>query len=125
MREGRASIADTKQYSCTNCPNPVASPTSTITYTVTALLQNQCIQTDEVTVSVLTDSDIDAGEDITVCAGFPVTLNGSYPFGTSLFLLKVSDETMSKDSSLYRQDRKEDVDKSGRLGDSQYENQGV
>lgn len=72
--------------SCTNCPNPVASPTSTITYTVTALLQNQCIQTDEVTVSVLTDSDIDAGEDITVCAGFPVTLNGSYPFGTSEWL---------------------------------------
>lgn len=69
--------------SCTNCPNPIASPTTTTTYTVTAMLQNQCLQTDEVTVSVLTDSDIDAGEDITVCAGFPVTLNGSFPSGTS------------------------------------------
>lgn len=72
--------------SCTNCPNPIASPTSTITYTVTSLLQNQCIQTDEVTVSVLTDSDVDAGEDITICVGFPVTINGSYPGGTSEWL---------------------------------------
>lgn len=69
--------------SCTNCPNPIASPSSTITYTVTSLLQNQCIQTDEVTVTVLTDSDVDAGADVTVCSGFPITLNGSYPGGTS------------------------------------------
>ena len=72
--------------SCTNCPNPSASPTSTITYTVTSLLQNQCSQTDEVTVTVLTESDIDAGEDMTVCIGYPVTLNGSYPGGTSEWL---------------------------------------
>jgi gliding motility-associated-like protein len=72
--------------SCTNCPNPVASPTTTTTYTVTALLQNQCIQTDEVTVSVLTKLDIDAGDDLKVCAGDSVTMNGSYPSGTSEWL---------------------------------------
>lgn len=69
--------------SCTNCPNPIASPTSTITYTVTALLQDQCIQTDEVTVFVFTESDVYAGEDVTICVGFPVTINGSYTSGTS------------------------------------------
>ena len=38
--------------SCTNCPDPVASPTVTTTYTVTGMLPTGCTKTDEVTVTV-------------------------------------------------------------------------
>jgi gliding motility-associated-like protein len=37
---------------CTNCPNPVVSPTKTTTYTVTAKDVNGCIAADEVTVII-------------------------------------------------------------------------
>ena len=38
--------------SCTNCPNPVASPSVTTTYTVTSNLSSSCPNTDMVQVSV-------------------------------------------------------------------------
>ena len=71
--------------SCDDCLDPVASPDSTTTYTVTALTAGQCTVTDEVTVNVLTEDDIDAGEDFEICEGVVTTLAGSYPFGTSVW----------------------------------------
>lgn len=40
--------------SCTSCADPIASPTSTTTYTVTATDANGCMATDEITITVLT-----------------------------------------------------------------------
>lgn len=42
----------TTGLSCTNCPNPVATPTSTTTYVVTATDNYGCTETDTVTVTV-------------------------------------------------------------------------
>lgn len=47
--------------SCTNCQNPLASPTVTTTYTVTSNVAGGCSSTDQVTVSVLNGSDINTG----------------------------------------------------------------
>jgi hypothetical protein len=41
--------------SCTNCPNPVASPAVTTTYTLTGNLVGTCPNTDQVTVNVVPD----------------------------------------------------------------------
>ncbi|MEM6964974.1 MAG: PKD domain-containing protein [Bacteroidota bacterium] len=70
--------------SCADCPNPMASPDSTTIYSVTALVAGQCTITDEITVTVVTDDLIEAGEDQTVCDGDSITLTGNYPpVGTS------------------------------------------
>lgn len=60
--------------SCTNCPNPVASPTVTKTYTVTGVSPQGCADTGTITVTVNPKPIINAGNDTTICAGAPVTL---------------------------------------------------
>jgi hypothetical protein len=58
--------------------NAVAfTPTATTTYTVTGTDVNGCVNTDQVTVTVNPLPVVNAGADITVCAGTPVTLSGS------------------------------------------------
>jgi PKD repeat protein len=56
--------------------NPVASPASTTTYTVTVTDAIGCSATDAVTVSVNIVA-ADAGANTTVCTGFSTTLNAS------------------------------------------------
>jgi gliding motility-associated-like protein len=63
--------------SATNIADPVASPSGTTTYTVTLTDANSCVNTDEVTVTVLGLPNADAGADQWVCPGFDVQLNGS------------------------------------------------
>lgn len=60
--------------SCTNCPNPTASPTSTITYTLTGTDANGCVNTDSITVTVNPLPTIDAGMDKTICEGESIGL---------------------------------------------------
>ena len=56
-------IDETGTLSCTDCANPVASPTETTTYT--AIVEKACgIDTVEVTVRVF---ELEAGPDVTVC----------------------------------------------------------
>lgn len=55
--------------SCTNCPNPVATPTGVMTYTVSATGTNGCVNTDDVTVSLYPQPVINAGPDQTICSG--------------------------------------------------------
>lgn len=56
-------ITNTGSLSCTDCPNPIATPDSTTTYV--ALAQAVCfVDTIEITVQVY---EVDAGPDITVC----------------------------------------------------------
>ncbi|MEQ8910587.1 MAG: PKD domain-containing protein, partial [Vicingaceae bacterium] len=63
-------------------PNPIASPASNTTYTVTVTDVNGCTNTDQVTVSVNTVPTANAGSDITICEGTTATLGGS-PTGPS------------------------------------------
>jgi gliding motility-associated-like protein len=53
------------------------SPDVTATYTVTGTDANGCVNTDEVTVTVNPLPVIDAGPDVAVCDGDPVTLTAS------------------------------------------------
>ncbi len=54
----------------------LASPVSTMTYTVTASI-GTCTSTDEVIVNVVNMPVADAGSDVTVCSGSSATLTGS------------------------------------------------
>ncbi len=53
------------------------TPAATATYTVTGTDANGCVNTDQATVTVITNPVISAGPDIEVCTGESVTLNGS------------------------------------------------
>ncbi len=46
--------------SCTACPNPVACPATTQTYTLTVANADGCVSTDEVTVTVVPDNSVAA-----------------------------------------------------------------
>lgn len=61
-----------------NIANPVASPASTTTYTVTATDGSGCVSSQDVTINVLQLPAAVAGSDAEVCAGNPTTL-GSNP----------------------------------------------
>jgi hypothetical protein len=52
-------------------------PTTSGTYTVTAVGANNCANTDQMNVTVLALPDVNAGADQTVCSGSNVTLTGS------------------------------------------------
>lgn len=52
-------------------------PTATATYTVTATGANGCTNEDQVVVTVLALPTVNAGNDITVCAGLSATLNAT------------------------------------------------
>jgi gliding motility-associated-like protein len=57
--------------------NPIATPTSTTTYSVTITGINGCINTDSVKVSVNTLPNIDAGTNTVLCPGDSVPLSAS------------------------------------------------
>ncbi len=78
------SWAPTTGLSCTTCADPVASPTSTTTYTMTACNGGTgfCCVTDQVTVTVTPNFTANAGPDVTACAGSSITIGGS-PTGPS------------------------------------------
>ncbi|MBN4051551.1 T9SS type A sorting domain-containing protein, partial [bacterium AH-315-M05] len=63
--------------SCTGCQSPVASPTSSTTYTVTVTDGNGCVNTDAVIVTVNTLPVANAGADVAICAGNSTILNAS------------------------------------------------
>ena len=62
--------------SSTNISNPVATPTSTITYYVVASF-GTCSDSDSVMVTVMPPPTADAGIDVTICAGESAQLNAS------------------------------------------------
>jgi len=64
-----------------NIANPVATPTTTTTYSVTVRDAKNCIATDQVTVTVGGNGPIvNAGQDQTVCSGSTVFLNATGGF---------------------------------------------
>ncbi len=75
-------------FSCTNCSNPIASPSITTTYLVTSSLATSCLTTDTVTVFVVQDFTADAIGDTAICDYLNVQLGvniTSGPIGTYLF----------------------------------------
>ncbi|MBK8565467.1 MAG: T9SS type A sorting domain-containing protein [Saprospiraceae bacterium] len=69
--------------SCTDCPNPIITPTANITYTVVATNAAGCISVDTVSVSVL--PRIESVADVVLCEGdtvmvfgMPVTSTGEF-----------------------------------------------
>lgn len=73
------SWSPTTGLSCTTCADPVASPTSTTTYTMTACNGGAgfCCVTDQVTVTVIPNFVANAGPDVTACAGSTITIGGT------------------------------------------------
>jgi len=53
------------------------TPVATATYTVIGTDANGCINTDQVVVTVNPLPFVNAGPDVTVCQGFPITVSGS------------------------------------------------
>jgi len=61
-----------------NVPNNTQYvPTNSATLTVTATGANGCTNQDQILVTVLALPTVNAGQDITVCAGLSATLNAS------------------------------------------------
>ncbi|MEN9442177.1 MAG: hypothetical protein RLZ33_2254 [Bacteroidota bacterium] len=60
-----------------NGNNVSISPLSTTTYSVIGTDANGCPGTDDMTVTINSNPSINAGTDITICAGAPITLTGS------------------------------------------------
>ncbi|MCB9256073.1 MAG: PKD domain-containing protein [Chitinophagales bacterium] len=64
----------------TNISNPIASPTTTTTYTVTVIDNNACQNSSTVTITVNPLPIVEAGPNISVCnQPIPVTLSGFSP----------------------------------------------
>lgn len=62
------------------------TPTETATYTVTGMDAVGCDNTDNVTVTVASYAVVNAGADVTICEGNPVTLNGIITTGSGVGL---------------------------------------
>ncbi len=71
--------------SCTYCMDPVASPDVTTSYVVQVTTDLGCRIVDTVVVNVRSASDLDAGEDMTICVGESVTLD-AIGFGTPTWI---------------------------------------
>ncbi|MBS1629064.1 MAG: PKD domain-containing protein [Bacteroidetes bacterium] len=63
--------------SCTNCSNPVASPTKPTTYVVTGTGANGCVNADTVAVAIYPQPPVNAGPDFTICSGQSTQLQAS------------------------------------------------
>ena len=62
--------------SCTFCPDPIAFPDSSISYQMETFTEEGCLIQDSVLVTVLTQENINAGEDVFLCEGNSIALNG-------------------------------------------------
>ena len=67
----------TTGLSCSDCPNPVATPSATTSYTVTVTDINGCEIIGNITVTVSENIVVDAGENITACVGDTISLLGT------------------------------------------------
>lgn len=63
--------------SCSNCPDPVASPLQTITYTVRAANVFNCFDETSITITVNSPASIEITADTSVCPGESVQLSVS------------------------------------------------
>jgi gliding motility-associated-like protein len=71
---GELTWMPTDGLSCTDCPNPMAFPSSTTTYTVESSF-NDCTTSQSVTVSVIEPPALNVINDQSVCSGTSLQLN--------------------------------------------------
>lgn len=69
--------------SCTNCPSPIASPTSTTTYFAAVSDANGCQDTGSVVITVNPLPTVNAGSDVTICENDNTTLTATATTATS------------------------------------------
>lgn len=85
--------------SCTNCPNPICSATSTITYTLEITDGNNCTSTDQVTITAATPPTASFTNNSTGgCANIPVSFTNT-SVGTGLSYQWDFDNTASGGSN--------------------------
>jgi gliding motility-associated-like protein len=77
--------------SCTNCPNPIVTPASKTTYTVTGTDNIGCSNTDDITVDVIKKAPTSYSKDQEICKGASVTLYADG--GTAYQWLPITDNT--------------------------------
>ncbi len=79
--EGSGSLSyfwsPTNTLSCYTCSNPVATPQTTTTYTVSVNGPGGCTAIDSATVIVFQHFDLQAGPDTTICLGNSVQLHAA------------------------------------------------
>lgn len=64
------------EFSCNNCPNPIAKPSITTTYIVVSNLSTTCVNTDTIVVSIAPDyTSTLIASDTLICAGETVQFN--------------------------------------------------
>lgn len=66
----------TDGLSCSNCPDPIASPDAPVVYYVQVTTDFGCDILDTLAISIMTPDDLDAGEDIAICRGETIELIG-------------------------------------------------
>lgn len=82
-------IVPSQQFSCNNCPNPIAKPNITTSYIVESNLSTTCINRDTIVVTIAPDySAFAIASDTIICAGESVqfnvqTTNGGAPYSYS------------------------------------------
>jgi len=96
---GTFSWAPTMGLSATDIADPIATPSSTTTYTITLTDQANCSDTDSVTVTVDTLPIASAGPDTTPCSNTSITLGGS-PTGPAASTFEWSPATGLNDNSV-------------------------
>ncbi len=62
--------------SCSECHTPIASPEENTEYIVEVTTMDGCIIFDTVMVWVISPAEVSAGEDLTICLGSSITLQG-------------------------------------------------
>ncbi len=70
--------APSSGLSCSSCPNPFASPDSTITYHLEVINDFTCVNYDSVTIEVAPMPEVQTIEDVTICQGDEVKLTTDY-----------------------------------------------
>ncbi len=103
---GGASVYNWKPatgLSCTGCPSPVASPTATITYTVTGSSGPNCEDSAFITVTILPSPSVVVTGPDSVCPGSSVTLTASgatsYTWSNSATTNAITIPSLSDDTS--------------------------
>ncbi|MEM8908396.1 MAG: hypothetical protein AAGD05_11165, partial [Bacteroidota bacterium] len=65
-----------ESLSCTECPDPLATPPSSVNYSVMAVLEGpDCPGSTGMSITVITEPELDLPEDPIICQGESITLN--------------------------------------------------
>lgn len=75
--DGTYSWSPKEGLSCTDCPNPIATPTRNTTYTVTSNNAFGCAILKDAVSIIIQPAQVDAGKDVGICSGDSIRLQAS------------------------------------------------